>query len=98
MNATAIHFYSIFKEYLTFNIGRFRIRIKIKWNLISLLLNVRNHDPFYIITYFLKWVKTVGTDSIMLLHAIRHMKNTVVDDVITLNDIICKTCHYSWPG
>ena len=31
-------------------------------------------------------------------HAIRHMKNTVSDGVITLNDIICKTCHYSWPG
>ena len=32
------------------------------------------------------------------LHAIRHMKNTVVDGVITLNDIICKPCHYSCPG
>ena len=21
-----------------------------------------------------------------------------IDGVITLKDIICKTCHYSWPG
>ena len=36
-----------------------------------------------------------GVDS---RHAIRHMKNNVVGCVITLNDIICKTCHYTWPG
>ena len=32
------------------------------------------------------------------LHAIRLIKNIVVNGVITLDDIICKTCHYSWPG
>ena len=31
-------------------------------------------------------------------HAIRRMTNIVVGGVITLNDIICKTCHSSWPG
>ena len=31
----------------------------------------------------------------VLLSIIYYMKNTVVDGVITLNDILCKTCHYS---